>query len=116
MTDRMVRALDRITRVRGVRGAMLVAATDGLLVAEAAMEGVRTEAAAALSAALVARLGRATAASGAGAPTFVHVEAERGALLAVPAGDDILLVTIADPEVNVGLARLEMLRAVEEVG
>jgi predicted regulator of Ras-like GTPase activity (Roadblock/LC7/MglB family) len=33
----------------------------------------------------------------------------------VPAGDDVLLVTIADPEVNVGLARLEMLRAVEEV-
>jgi predicted regulator of Ras-like GTPase activity (Roadblock/LC7/MglB family) len=115
MTDRMVRALDRITRVRGVRGAMLVAATDGLLIAEAAMEGVRTAAAAALSAALIARLGRATAVSGAGQPTFVHVEAERGALLAVPAGEDTLLVTLADPEVNVGLARLEMLRAVEEV-
>jgi predicted regulator of Ras-like GTPase activity (Roadblock/LC7/MglB family) len=115
MTDHLQRALDRITRVRGVRGAMLVAATDGLLIAEAAMEGVRTGAAAALSAALFGRLGRGTSASGAGVPTFVHLEAERGALLAVPAGDDVLLVTIADAEVNVGLARLEMLRAVEEV-
>lgn len=115
MTERMGRALDRITRVRGVRGAMLVAATDGLLIAETAMEGVRTTAAAALSAALVGRLRRATAASGAGAPTFVHVEAERGAMLAVPAGDDVLLVTLTDSDVNVGLARLEMLRAVEDV-
>jgi predicted regulator of Ras-like GTPase activity (Roadblock/LC7/MglB family) len=115
MTERMERALDRITRVRGVRGAMLVSATDGLLIADAAMEGVRTDAAAALSAALLARLARATAASGAGQPAFVHVEAERGALLAVPAGEDVLLVTLADPAVNVGLARLEMLRAVGEV-
>jgi predicted regulator of Ras-like GTPase activity (Roadblock/LC7/MglB family) len=94
---------------------MLVAPGDGLLVAEAAMEGVKTAAAAALSAALVARLSRASGTAGAGTPSFVHLEADRGALLAMPAGDDLLLVTIADPEVNVGLARLEMLRAVEEL-
>jgi predicted regulator of Ras-like GTPase activity (Roadblock/LC7/MglB family) len=111
----MQRALDRITRVRGVQGAMLVAATDGLLIADAAMEGIRTTAAAALSAALIGRLGRATTAAGSGGPSFVHLEADRGALLAVPAGDDMLLVTIAAPDVNVGLARLEMLRAVEDV-
>lgn len=115
MTERLVRLLDRITRVRGVRGAMLVAATDGLVVAEAAMEGVRTNAVAALTASLLTRLGRATAVTGVGTPGFLHLEAERGAVLAVPAGDDVLLVTIADASVNVGLARLEMLRAVEEV-
>jgi predicted regulator of Ras-like GTPase activity (Roadblock/LC7/MglB family) len=115
VSDRLTRALDRITRVRGVRGAVLVAAVDGLLIADAAMEGVRTTAAAALCAALVARLGRVTSAAGAGQPTFVHVEAERGSLLAVPAGEDVLLIAIADPAVNVGLVRLEMLRAVEEM-
>lgn len=115
MSERLVRALDRVTRVRGVRGAMLVAASDGLVIAEAAMEGVRTHAVAALAAALAGRLGRAAAATQVGAPSFLHLEAERGALLAVPAGDDVLLVTLADAVVNVGLARLEMLRAVEEV-
>jgi predicted regulator of Ras-like GTPase activity (Roadblock/LC7/MglB family) len=33
----------------------------------------------------------------------------------VPAGEDVLLIAIADPAVNVGLVRLEMLRAVEEM-
>ena len=116
MTAQLLRILDRVTRVRGVRGAMLVAAEDGLVVAESLMEDVRGNALAALAAALAGRLGRATAASGIGDAAFVQLEAERGALLLVPAGEGMLLVTIADPTVNVGLARLEMLRAVTEVG
>jgi predicted regulator of Ras-like GTPase activity (Roadblock/LC7/MglB family) len=116
MSAALARALDRVTRVRGVRGAMLVAATDGLVIAEAAMEGVRTNAVAALTASLATRLGRAARATGVGPPGFVHLDAEQGAVLAVPAGTDLLLVTIADASVNVGLARLEMLRVVEEVG
>jgi predicted regulator of Ras-like GTPase activity (Roadblock/LC7/MglB family) len=116
MTARFVRVLDVVTRVRGVRGAMLVSADDGLVVAESLMEGVRGNALAALAAALARRLGRAAEATGAGDTTFVHLEAERGALLSVPAGQGMLLVTITDAGVNVGLARLEMLRAVAEVG
>jgi predicted regulator of Ras-like GTPase activity (Roadblock/LC7/MglB family) len=116
MTAHFVRILDRVTRVRGVRGAMLVAEEDGLVVAESLMEGVRGNALAALAAALAGRLGRATTASGIGGVAFVHLEAERGALLLVPAGRGVLLVTIADAGVNIGLARLEMLRVVAEVG
>lgn len=115
MTAHLVRILDRVTRVRGVRGAMLVAHEDGLVVAESLMEGVRGNALAALAAALAGRLGRAATASGIGTPEFVHLEGERGALLIVPAGEGVLLVTIADAAVNVGLTRLEMLRAVAEV-
>jgi len=115
MTAHLVRILDRVTRVRGVRGAMLVAAEDGLVIAESLMEGVRGNALAALAAALAGRLGRAAAATGVGSATFVHLEAARGALLLVPAGQGVLLVTITDAGVNLGLARLEMLRAVAEV-
>jgi predicted regulator of Ras-like GTPase activity (Roadblock/LC7/MglB family) len=107
------RLLEAITRVRGVRGAMLVAAADGLIVAEALMEGVRGNAVAALAASLTKRVGSAADASGVGLPHFLHLQATEGALLAVPAGTDLLLVTVADPDVNVGLARLEMLRAVD---
>jgi len=42
------KALDLITRVRGVRGAMLVSAEDGLVVAEQLMEGIKGGAVAAL--------------------------------------------------------------------
>lgn len=113
MSDRLSVVLDRVTRVRGVHGAMFVSADDGLVVAEALMEGIRGNALAALAASLGTRLGRAVSAAGAGTQRFVHLAAERGALLLMPAPDGLLLVVIADEAVNVGLARLEMLRAVE---
>ena len=55
--------LDSITRVRGVRGAMLVASDDGLVVAEQLMEGIKGPAVAALAASLAGRTGRIRALS-----------------------------------------------------
>ncbi|MEE8116589.1 MAG: roadblock/LC7 domain-containing protein [Gemmatimonadales bacterium] len=115
MSFRFVGLLDTITRVRGVHGAMLVAADDGVVVAESLMEGVRGNAVAALAASLVKRLHRAAEASGVGTPYFVHLQAEEGVLLTVPAGDGMVLVVVGEADVNVGLARLEMLRAVEGI-
>lgn len=115
MTMRFRRLLDVITRVRGVRGAMLVAVPDGLVVAESLMEGVRGNAVAALAASLLLRFSRAAEAGGIGTPHFLHLQASIGTLLAVPASPEMLLVAIADADVNVGLVRLEMLRAVEDV-
>src|SRR5262249_58746028 len=48
----MGRALDLITRVRGVRGAMVVSRADGLIVAEQLMEGIKGGAVAALASSL----------------------------------------------------------------
>lgn len=110
------RALDLVTRVRGVRGAMLVAGDDGLVVAEQLMEGIRGTAVAALAASLATRLRRAMEAAGLGAGVFWHLQGERGALLVVPAASGVLLVAVAEPDVNVGLVRLELLRAAEAVG
>lgn len=109
------RALDRITRVRGIRGAMLVAGDDGLVVAESLMEGVRGNAVAALAASLTKRFRRAAEAAGAGLPQFLHLQAAQGSLLAVPAPNGILVVAIADADINVGLTRLEMMRAADTV-
>ncbi len=50
-----------------------------------------------------------------GVPQFVHMQATGGALLAVPAGQESLVVAVADAAVNVGLVRLELLRAAEAV-
>jgi predicted regulator of Ras-like GTPase activity (Roadblock/LC7/MglB family) len=111
-------ALDLITRVRGVRGAMLVSTEDGLIVAEQLMEGVKGGAVAALAASLAGRLQRAMEAAGIGSSVFWHLQGEHGALLVVPGGKaagGILVVAVAEPDVNIGLVRLELLRAAEAV-
>ncbi len=115
MKSAIERALNGLTRVRGVRGALAVSRDDGLVVADALMEGVSGPAVAALTASLTKRLGRATEAAGVGAPQFVHLQSSEGAVLAVPARHDVILVAVADPNVNAGLIRLEMLRAAEAV-
>jgi len=109
--------LDMITRVRGVRGAMLVSPDDGLVVAEQLMEGIKGAAVAALAASLAGRLRRAMEAAGVGTSVFWHLQAERGALLVVPAASEggILIVAVAEPDVNIGLVRLELLRAAESL-
>lgn len=109
-------ALDLITRVGGVRGAMLVSAEDGIVVAEQLMEGIKGPAVAALAASVGTRLRRAMEAAGVGPSLFWHLQAEQGALLVVPAPNGILVVAVAEPDVNVGLVRLELLRAAEVVG
>lgn len=109
-------ALAGVTRVRGVRGAMIVAGADGLVVSEQLMEGIKGPAVAALAASLATRLGRAMDAAGVGMPLFWHLQAEAGALLVVPAASGMLVVAVAEPGVNAGLVRLELLRAAEAVG
>ncbi len=115
MSTRFRGILDTITRVRGVRGAMIVGYQDGLVISDSLMEDVRGNAVAALTSSLTKQVAHATSASGAGAPQVLHVRAARGALLAVAAGTEILVVAIADPSVNVGLVRLELIRAAEAV-
>lgn len=107
--------LERITRVPGVRGAMLVSVRDGLMVSDHLVEGIKGAAVAALAASLTQRLGRALGAAGAGPPAFWHLHASDGGILAVTAPNELLVVAVTAPEVNAGLVRLELLRALEAV-
>ncbi len=104
-------ALDRVTRVSGVRGALVVSAADGLVVAEQLMDGVEGQAAAALAASLVGRLARTLESAGMGPPTFLHLRGEAGGVLAAPGPDDLVLIAVVGPDANLGLARLEMIEA-----
>ena len=108
--------LDRVTRVPGVRGALLVAAADGLVVAEQLMDGVDGRAAAALAGSLVGRLTRTAQQAGHRRPSFVHLRAEAGSVLAAPGPDDLVLVAVIAPDANMGLARLEMIDAAGRLG
>jgi predicted regulator of Ras-like GTPase activity (Roadblock/LC7/MglB family) len=112
---RFRRLLDQVTRVRGVRGALLVAGEDGMVVTEAVMEGVRANAVAALTGSLARRVRRTADAAGLGFPQFVHLQATQGTICIVPAADGTLVVALADPEVNVGMLRLALLKVAEVV-
>jgi predicted regulator of Ras-like GTPase activity (Roadblock/LC7/MglB family) len=94
---------------------MIVTSEDGLVVADSLMEGVRGNAVAALTSSLIKHTANATTASGVGAPQFLHLQAASGVLLAVAGGNEVLVVAIAEPSVNVGLVRLELIRATEAV-
>ena len=109
-------ALEMVTQVPGVRGSLVISAEDGLVVAERLMEGIDGRAVAALAASLVQRLGRATSGAGLQCPRFVHLKGQAGSVLAAPGAEDLLLVAVADPEVNLGRARIEMLDAVGRLG
>ncbi len=104
-------ALDRVTRVPGVRGALVIAAADGLVVAEQLMDGVDGQAAAALTGSLVGRLARTAASAGLRPPAFVHLRGDAGSVLAAPGPADLVLVAVVSPDANLGLARLEMIEA-----
>jgi len=113
VSDKFQSALGRITRIVGVRGAMLVSSEDGLVIADALLEDVKGNAVAALASSLAKRVGNASKSAGVGAPLFLHLDASAGVLVAAPANSDILMVVVAERSVNVGLVRLEMLRIAE---
>ena len=111
MTSPTQAALDRGTRVAGVRGALVVTASDGLVVAEQLMEGVDGQATAALTGSLVGRLTRTAESAGMRRPAFVHLRGDSGSVLAAPGPEDLVLVAVVGPDANLGLARLEMIEA-----
>ena len=110
--------LDRVNRVSGVRGSMVVALEDGLIVEEELMVGVPGDAAAALVASIFRRARRSVQAAEFGAARFVQVEGDDGLLFAAapPELGDLLLVVVAECWVNVGLVRLEAAKVVEALG
>lgn len=107
--------LEGLTRVPGVRSAMLVSREDGLPVAEASREGVDAAAVAALTASLVARVHAAATAAGLRTPKSVHLETRGGGVLVVPVGGELALVAVADADANVGLLRLALRHAAERI-
>ncbi len=107
--------LETLTRLRGIRGAMVVAVEDGIVVAESLMGGVKGQALAALAATLAARSAELAAQGGFGAPRLLHLQAAEGSVLVAPAAADLVLVAVAGREVSIGLLRLELLRMAERL-
>jgi len=102
--------LEPLARIRGVRAALVVDATDGIVVdaiLQVGDDGGRT---AALAAALYRRAIRSATAAGLGDTGFLQLDAAQGRLCAI-GGPALALVVVADQAVNVGVIRIEMRRA-----
>ena len=105
-------ALAALVRHRGVLGSMVVSESDGIVVDSNLQIGLHGSTVAALAASLYRKARLSAEAAGFGACGFFQLDAERGRVCAV-GRNDLVLVTVAEPRANVGLIRVEMLKAVE---
>lgn len=103
-----------VTRHRGVQACLVVAEEDGIIVDGTAHVGVGSSAFAALTASLYRKAGRAAESAGFGAVSYFELEAERGRVCAA-GRNGLVVVAVAEPRVNIGLLRVELLRAAESL-
>ena len=109
----------KLSHVPGVVAAMIVGATDGLIVETSPVASSTASATdprkhtAALAAYLYSKVIRASDAARLGTPAFMRLEAESGHIFVVGAGD-VVLVTIVTTDANLGRVRLEMMTAARD--
>ncbi len=112
MSDAFTDALDRLSRISGVRGALIVEADAGLPVVSELQTGVDGSAVAALAASLYRRTGKASETAQYGALKTLQMEAEGGHVIVAGAGE-LLVVVIMERSAQLGMARIEVHRAAE---
>lgn len=105
--------LERLTRQRGVRASLIVSESDGLVIDSSLRFGQDGERVAALAASVYRKARRSAHAARLGAVTFLQLDAERGRICVAGGANDLVIVTVADPEANVGLIRVELFKALE---
>jgi len=107
--------LDALTKQRGVIASLVVGADDGVTIDSNMQIGQESTRVAALAASLYRKARRSAKTAGLGATGFMQLEAETGRLCII-GGDEIVLIVVAERDANVGLIRVEMLRATKELG
>lgn len=110
MSSPFAAMLQTLSRQRGVTAALVVSEQDGIVIDSALQIGQQGDRVAALAASLYRKARLSAQAAGMGAVSFMQLEAPNGRLLAAGAGE-LVLVVVAASAVNVGLVRVELLRA-----
>lgn len=105
--------LDSVMKMPGIRGALVVAVNDGLVVDGRVHVGVNGAAVAALAASLYRRACQATG-NGDEERRFVELEADQGRIMIAGAGD-LALMAVVDRRANAGQARLNVRRAAADL-
>lgn len=110
MATPFTKMLQVLSRQRGVMAALVVSEQDGIVVDANAQIGQPSDRVAALAASLYRKARLSARAAGMGAVSFMQLEAPNGRICAIGQGD-LVLVVVAATSVNVGLVRVELLRA-----
>lgn len=109
------RMLDSLTRQRGVRASLIVSENDGLVVDSSLRFDQDGDRVAALAASMYRKARLSARAARLGAVAFLQLDAERGRMCAVGGRSDLVIVVVADRAANVGLIRVELLKALESL-
>ncbi len=114
MTARYTDALERLSRVSGVAGALVVEAKAGVPVAADVAAGVDSGAVAALATAMYRGAQRAAQTGGYDGVHTLQLEATAGHVVVSSAGE-MLVIAVAERDAQLGLVRLETQRAAESL-
>ena len=106
--------LDAMTRQRGVTAALVVSERDGIVVDSNLQIGQDGDRVAALAASLYRKARLSAGAAWLGDVAFLQLDADRGRICVAGRGD-LIIVVVAEPAANVGLIRVELLKAVESL-
>ena len=107
-----VQVLQRLSRVPGVRGAMIVNIVTGVPIVTKMAKSVQPAPVAALAASLFQRTARAADGVAFGKLDTVQLEADAGHVVVADAGETAV-VAVAERGAQLGLIRLEVHRAAE---
>jgi predicted regulator of Ras-like GTPase activity (Roadblock/LC7/MglB family) len=102
--------LQGLSRLRGVRAALIASEQDGIVIDSNLQIGQQGDRVAALAASLYRKARMSSTAAGLGAVSFLQMEAPYGRVCVAGAGE-LVLVVVAAATVNVGLVRVEMMRS-----
>lgn len=114
MSEPVERALSRLTRPTGVRGALVVDARAGVAVASELKAGVQETALAAMAGSLFRRTVDASRSSGFGEVRLLQLDTGGGHVVVAGAGA-LLVVALTEPTAQLGQVRVEAARAAGEL-
>ena len=115
MTTPFTLLLDSLSRQRGVRASLIVSEIDGLVVDANLRFGQDSERVAALAASMYRKARLSASAARLGSVAFLQLDAERGRICAVGGRGDLVIVVVAEAAANVGLIRVELLKALDSL-
>lgn len=114
MAAKLQEPLDSLKSVSSIRGAAVVR-RDGLLIASNMGEEINDDQVGAMTASIVGSGETASESLHMGGVDEVTVESNEGLLIATGAGDQGILAVLSDPDVNMGLVKVEIENAIEKV-
>jgi predicted regulator of Ras-like GTPase activity (Roadblock/LC7/MglB family) len=113
MNDEMLRvSVERLSRIPGVRGALIVDIEAGVPVVSELAAGVDGNAVAALAASLFRRTDRALGSAQFGKLGTLQLESDDGHVI-VGNASELVVVAVAERQAQLGLVRLEVHRVAE---